>query len=80
MKTNQNPVPKVGLPNDDTQFRIEAHSVGLWSGQPEIRIRREYKGKPSRFGPSIPLSVISELIRELTNAQEKLTKAQEGGN
>ncbi|QKZ15898.1 hypothetical protein [Spirosoma sp. KUDC1026] len=68
---------RVGLPGDDTQFRVEMHTPGLWSNQNEVRIRREYKGKPSRYGHSFPESTLDDLIANLVEYRDELKRLKD---
>lgn len=67
---------KVGWEDDSTQFRIEQHPEGLWSGGPEIRILHELNGKKSQYGPSIPIDLIDDLVLELLKAKKNLSSLQ----
>jgi hypothetical protein len=72
----------IGRLNESTQFRVEAHPDGLWTKktgkpEPEIRIRKEFNGVPTRYGPSVPLSAVPDLIRELGAWYEQLTRPRE---
>jgi hypothetical protein len=62
---------------DGTQFRITAYPApGLWSKEPEIRIVRQIGTKPDASGPSIPLSVLGDLMKAITELIPKLTKSE----
>ena len=60
---------------DGTQFRITAYPApGLWSKEPEIRIVRQIGTKLDASGPSIPISMLGDFMKAITELIPKLTK------
>jgi hypothetical protein len=61
----------------DTKFRVEKRPMShdkIWSGRPEICIAHILNDKRSRFGPSIPLDRIPELIGYLEQAYQEMNQ------
>ncbi len=64
---------------NETRFRITAYPApGLWSKEPEIRIVRQIGTKPDASGPSIPLSMLGDLMKAITELIPELSKEQKG--
>jgi hypothetical protein len=60
-----------------TQFRITAYPApGLWSKEPEIRIVRQIGTKPDASGPSIPISMLGDFMKAITELIPELAKAE----
>ncbi len=60
-----------------TQFRVSAYPApGLWSKEPEIRVVRQVGKKLDANGPSIPLSMLGDFMKAITELIPKLTKPE----